>query len=144
MNNIKDYGNDFWERFFEFVVPDESTLSRQEVQSELQKLGIDVRPAWDRIQRALDHPKEAERARSKLESARRKRPSALAKIRDHQVPSIPDIRDVKKWIEDRLGAPTKTAYCRKLERVSDEDLKTLLEDWSLLEEFSKDSTNVEP
>ena len=142
--SFEHFDSDLCDKLFDFICPDESRMSAKEIDAELQRLGIDVRPAWEKIQMALARSEQAERARSELESAKKRRPFALAKLRDHQVPSIPDIREVKKWIEDRLSTPTKAAYCRKLERASDEDLKTLLEDWSLLQEFSKDSNNVEP
>lgn len=144
MSNIKDYDNEVWEKFLEFVVPDERTLSRKEVQSELQQLGIDLRPAWEKIQMALADSKQAERARCELESAKKRRRSVLDKLKNLQLKSTPNIREeLQKLIEDRFNTSKAATFYRKLESVSDEDLKSLLEDWSLLEEFSKDSNNVE-
>jgi hypothetical protein len=145
MKNIEDYDEHVWERLFEFVFPDEKKLSRKEVQSELQKRGVDIRPAWDKIQMALNYSKETERARKKLESAKKRRPSIVAKLKSIQAPYLPDFREqIKQLLKERFTGPQKAAYFRKLESASDEDLKTLLEDFSFLEEFSKDSNNVEP
>jgi hypothetical protein len=142
--SFEHFNNDLCEKLFDFIYPDESSMSDKEVGAELRRLGIDVRPAWDKIQMALDRSKQAERARKELESARRKRPSNLAKLKGLQIPSIPNIREeMHKWVEERFAGPDKAAYCRRLEGVSDKDLKTLIEDLSLLEEFSKDSNNVE-
>lgn len=142
---FEHFSNDLWDKLFDFIHPDESSMSDKEVEAELQRLEIDIRPAWNKIQMALNQEKEAERARTELESAKRKRPSILGRLKSVQIPSLPDIREqIQKLAEERLAAPEKAAYCRKLESSSDEDLRTLLEDLSLLEEFSKDSNNVEP
>lgn len=142
---FEDFNNDLCDKLFDFIYPDESSLSDKEVDAELQRLRIDVRPTWDKIQMALHHRKEMECARIKLESAKKKRPSILAKLKSIQTPYLPDIREqIKQLLEERFTGPRKAAYFRKLESASDEDLKTLLEDFSLLEEFSKDSNNVEP
>ncbi len=145
MKNIEDYDNHFWKSFLKFVFPDERTLSHKEVQSELQKLGIDVRPAWDKVQIALNHCKETERARTELKSAKKKRSSFLAKLNNVQFPSFPDNREgILKFIQERFTGPEQAVYCRKLDTAaSDEDLKTLLEDILLLDKLSKDSDDVE-
>ncbi len=145
MKNIEDYDDIMWENLFEFVFPDEKNLSRKEVQSELLKLDIDIRPAWDKIQMALEYSKEAERARKDLEFAKRKRTTTLAKFKNIQVPSIQSIRgQIIKLIQVRLTDPQKLVYCRKLESAaSDNDLKALLEDLLRLDELSKDSDDVE-
>jgi len=146
MKNIEDYDNHLWESLLKFVFPDENTLSRKEVQAELQKRGIDVRPAWDKIQMALNYSKETERARTKLECAKKKRPSILARANSVQVPFVPNVREqILKFIQERFTQPQQEIYCRKLESAaSDEDLKTLVKDILRLDEFSKDSNNVEP
>ena len=142
---FEDFNNDLCDKLFDFIYPDESSLSDKEVDAELQRLGIDIRPAWDKIQMALNYYKETERARKKLESAKKRRPSIVAKLKNIQAPYLPDIREqIKQLLEERFTGPQKAAYFRKLESASDEDLKTLLEDFYLLEEFSKDSNNVEP
>ena len=144
MKNIEDYDEHVWERLFEFVFPDDKKLSRKEVQVELQKRGIDIRSAWDKIQMALEYSKEIECARVALESAKEKRSSILAKLKSVQIPSLPDIREeILKLIQERFAEPEQAVYCRKLETAaSDEDLKTLLEDILRLDELSKDSDDV--
>jgi len=142
--SFEHFDSDLCDKLFDFIYPDVSSMTDKEVEAELHRLKIDIRPAWDKVQMALEHSKEAERARKDLESAKKKRPSTLAKLKSHKLPSIPIIREeMQKWIEDHFAGSEKAAYCRKLEGASDEDLKTLLEDLFLLEEFSKDSNDVE-
>jgi len=142
---FEHFNNDLCDKLFDFIYPDESSMSDKEVEAELQRLGIDVRPAWDKIQMALHYCKETERARTELMSARKKRPSILAKLNNIQFPSLPDIREeILKLIHERFTEPERAVYCRKLETsASDEDLKNLLEDILLLDELSKDSDDVE-
>ena len=77
--------------------------------------------------------------------AKSKRLSNLAKLKNLQIPHIPNIREeIQKLIEKRFPGPECKVYCRKLETAaSDENLKTLLEDILRLDELSKDSDNVE-
>jgi hypothetical protein len=143
--SFEDFNNDLCDKLFDFIYPDESSLSDKEVDAELQRLGIDVRPAWDKIQMALHHRKETENARIKLKSAKKKRPSIIAKLNNVQFPSLPYNREeILKLIQEKFTKPEQAIYCRKLETAaSDEDLKSLLEDILLLDELSKDSDDVE-
>lgn len=141
---FEDFNNDLCDKLFDFIYPDESSLSDKEVDAELQRLGIDIRPAWDKIQMALHHRKETESARTKLKSATKKRLSILTKLNNVQFPSIPCNREeIIKFIQKRFTQPDQAIYCRKLETAaSDEDLKSLLEDILRLDELSKDSDDV--
>ena len=57
-----------WRKLLAFLLPDESDMTRQEVEAELQHLGVDTRPGLAKIQRAL---KQAE-ARREAPGARRR------------------------------------------------------------------------
>ncbi len=145
MKNIEDYDDRVWERLLEFVFPNEKKLSRKEVQSELQKLSIDVRPALEKIQIALQNSQKTACAKANLESAKKKRPSYLAKLNNIKIPTFSDFQEKIEIIKERFAGLKPTVYYRKLESSeSEEDIKTLLEDISRLEEFSKDSNDVEP
>ncbi|MBC8469822.1 MAG: hypothetical protein H8D56_10150 [Planctomycetes bacterium] len=141
---FEDFNNDLCDKLFDFIYPDESNLSDKEVDAEIQRLGIDVRPAWDKIQMALHHHKETENARTKLKYATKKRRSILAKLKNVQSPYLPRNREeILKFIQKRFMQPEQAIYCRKLETAaSDEDLKSILEDILRLDELSKDSDDV--
>ena len=142
--SFEHFDSDLCDKLFDFIYPDESSMSDKEVEAELQRLKIDIRPAWDKVQMALSQSQDAAEAKKHLEYAKKKRPYTLAKLKSIKLPSFPSVREeIQRRIEDHFTGPEKAAYCRRLEGASDEDIKTLIEDLFLLEEFSKDSNDVE-
>ena len=146
MRNVSDFDDRVWDRFFDFLFPDEGNLTRQQVQLELGQQGIDMRRSQARLASVLRHACESQDARAALEYARKRRPSLVTKFTGIEVPSGPNIREaLKKMIAERFTGPQQAVYARKLETAaSDDDLRSLLEDVSRLESFSKDSENDKP
>jgi len=145
MKNINEYDDRVWSRFFDFVFPDERDLTREQVQADLRDSGVDMRPALSKLQRVLRRARESQDARAALESARKSRPSIVAKLMGLDVPPGPVIREkLKDMIRNRLTGPQQAVYARKLEdAASDEDLKSLLEDLSRLEALSEGAEDGE-
>lgn len=124
-----------WERFFEFIMPptsDDAPIA--DVEAELTRRGIDTKPAFAKVKRAL----AAVRARAELEAARAKRPGLVEQISSIVAPPIESVREnVRKKIE-RLTAPQQAAYYRKLEgAASDDDLRSLLDDLRRLDAMTE-------
>ena len=88
---------------------------------------------------------QSEDARTVLESARKSRPSVVARLMKLELPSGPVIREkLKEMIRNRLAGHQQAVYARKLEdAASDEDLRSLLEDLSRLEALSEGEEDVE-
>lgn len=139
--NLRRYSDEVWDRFFDFVFPCEDSLSRQEVQAELQRRRIDVRPALSRVKEAL----EARRARETLAAARETRLGLTARVSGlaapiGDVPSPgPELRASLQQIISQLSGNEQAAYYHKLEKAaSDQDLKSLLDDLHRLDLLNKD------
>lgn len=145
MKTISEYDDRVWSRFFDFVFPDEQELAREQVQAELRDSGVDMRPTLAKLQGMLRNIRESEDARAALESARKSRPSVVARLMGFKVPSGPVIREkLKDMIRNRLTGHQQAVYARKLEdAASDEDLRSLLEDLSRLEALSEDGEDGE-
>jgi len=142
-DNFKHFDANLCEKLFDFIYPDEENMTRKEVQAELQCLKIDMRPAIEKLNMALNFCNEKQKARAKFKNAREIRLSLLEKLKQIEVRNLPAQRNVlQDMIAQLLNAPLKAAYSRKLEEAaSEQDLKTLLEDILLLESLDQDSEN---
>ncbi len=140
MKSIGEYDERVWSQFFDFIFPDEQELTREQVQTELRDSGIDMRPALSKLQGMLQKSREAEAGRAALESARKSRPSVVARLMGLEVPSGSEIRQkLQEMIQSRLTGPQQAVYARKLEdAASDDDLRSLLEDIARLDALSGD------
>ena len=135
MSELRRFDDRVWDRFFEFVYHCELQQSREEVQNELRRLQIDVRPAINAVLQAV----ESMKARIQLAAARHERASVGARIAK-VIPSTPDaMRDnLRQLVAQRFGTSETAAYWYKLEKeASDDDLKSLLDDFHLLGELSE-------
>ena len=142
MADLKRYENSVWDRFFTFAFPEDELATRQQVQSELQRLGLDVRKAVSRVQLAL----QAKEARADLEAARSKRAGLTEKIKNAIVPLAGGLRErLQGIIGQQLHGAAQAAYFRKLEHAAtDDDLQSLLEDLHRLEQLDKDEDDGKP
>src|ERR1035437_5297488 len=66
MKNPERFDDRTWRRLFAFLVPEEKNMTRQEVEAELQHLGIDTRPGFAKIQQALKRISATREARAAL------------------------------------------------------------------------------
>ncbi|MGD0769924.1 MAG: hypothetical protein ABSB42_17200 [Tepidisphaeraceae bacterium] len=137
--NLRQYSDEVWDRFFDFVFPCDEKLTRQEVQAELQRQGIDARPAIARVREAL----EARRAREALTFARESRSDLLTKAKNVSAPVGQALRETLRQIISRLSGSEQAAYFHKLERAaSEDDMQSLLEDLHRLDAISKDGQDA--
>jgi len=144
MTNHDKYDNRAWEGLFEFIFPDEETMTRKELQSGLKEFGVDIRPAQVKLQLTLDAALEAKKAREQLEKAKRERPSIVKKLTDIELPSFSEVRNKIEEIRRYLPGQMQTVYFRKLEDVaSEKDLQALLEDISRLQKHLEDTDGIE-
>lgn len=141
MNDLSQFDESVWDRFFDFVEPAESAMTHAEVQEELQRLGIDVTRAVSKVRNAL----EAVNARSLLQEARTKRAKLTARLNEIVAPVESTFRKrVQQLIRKKFEGTLQAAYFRKLESAaSDADLQSLLEDMYRLELFSDESEEIE-
>ena len=126
MSDSNQHTDAVWDRFFDFVGEPVTTLSRQEVQSQLSDHGIDVAPAISRVQRAV----ATARARESLQTAAATRISLLEKLSSVVSPQLEGLKEqLNEVINGRLSGSLQAAYFRKLNEAADEeDLQRLLED----------------
>lgn len=138
---LKHFDVNLCKMLFDFVYPDEGEMTRREVQAELQRLNIDMRPTIEKLYMALDFCDQKQKAQAELKIAKEKRPVLMDKLKQIKLPSFLSLRDeIQNRITQHLSTPQQAAYFRKLEEVaSEQDLKTLLEDILLLESLNKDS-----
>jgi len=133
------------DKLLNFIYPDESNMTDEEIQAELQRLKIDMRPAIEILNMALNFRNEKQKAQAKYKTAREKRLSLLEKFKQIKIPNLPVQRNIlQEMIAQLLNAPLKATYSRKLEEAaSEQDLQSLLEDILRLESLDRDSKNEE-
>ena len=130
------------DKLLSFIYPDESNMTDEEVQAEILRLKIDMKPAIDKINMALNFYNQSQKAKEELRIAREKRPSLIDKIKKIKLPSFQCLREEIQNRTQHLNYSLQSTYFRKLEEAaSEQDLKTLLEDILLLESLNKDSKN---
>lgn len=121
-------------RFLHDPCEDEDA-SREHIQAELRKAGINT-PA---VSKAVRERIEQARARQQLAAARAKREAWLARIA--QLPTVAAagaarVRErVKDLLEAQLGTAQATVHFRKFEEANDDDLQSLLDDLTLLDQI---------
>jgi len=131
------------DKLLNFIYPDESNMTDEEIQAELQRLKIDMKPAIEKLNMALNFCNEKQKAQAKYKTAREKRLTLLEKFRQLKMPSFPDMQNgLQQIITQHLDPSPQLVYYRKLEEAaSEQDLKTLLEDILLLKSLEQDSEN---
>ncbi len=142
MADLTKFPDPIWDRFFGFVFPDDEPATREEVQQELQRLGLDVKRAVARMQLAL----QATQARADLEAARAERPRLMERIKQVVAPVAGGLREhLQSLIGQKLQGSVQAAYFRKLEHAAtDDDLQSLLEDIYRLEALQEGTDDAKP
>lgn len=133
MRKLDQFDDRVWDLFFDFVTPDVEQMSLSEVDAELQRAGIDIRPALARVTQAL----EARRAREQLARAKAERLSVIERLAETVLGPIDNARvRLESMIAARVPVAQRAVYLRKLEKVAtDADVQSLLEDLARLEEL---------
>ena len=139
MSDLKKFTDPVWDRFFDFAFPCDEPMTRLEVQDELRRLGIDVKPAINKVHQAL----KSARAQTELGAAKARRSTIMEKMKQIVAPTVEGLRDnLRALISTRFQGTTQAAYFRKLESAASEpDLQSLFEDIHKLEAFSDESND---
>lgn len=146
MADLKRHPDPAWERFFEFLFPcavdSEERLTREEVQADLRRLGVDVTKAASRVQQAV----LAAKGKAELANARAKRLGVMRGFNQVVVPSESNLRTrLKDIISGKFAGTEQALYFRKLETAAtDEDLQSLLEDIHRLDAISEVEDGGDP
>jgi len=124
------------DKLLSFIYPDESNMTYEEVQAELQRLKINTTASMDKIALALRKAAEKKEAQESLAVAKLKRQKMLEKLKNI-IPTISGGREeLRQWITEHFTGSQQAVFCRKLEETSDEDLKSLAEDIIRIEELN--------
>ena len=112
-------------------------LQANEIRTELKRCGIDTNRLKKRFNEALAQAQ----GRALLSAARSKRESFLTLLggaRD-KLPSIKDAREQVREIVDKIYGtdPQAAVVWRKFEEATDDDLRTMLEDLTLMDEIDR-------
>lgn len=137
MSDMNRYSTEMWDDFFAFLVPSDEGVSREEVQDDLRRLGIDLGRSLSRVRDAL----ECKNARRALDEARLRRHSVVERLKSIQ--AAPD-NQLRERIQAMLGGwsdkPQSAVLFRKLEKASTEqDLRSLYDDLCRLKSLSEDT-----
>lgn len=142
MSDLQRHDNRVWDFFFDLLYSCDETISDPEVDADLQRAGIDMRPAVSRLQRMIEQKK----ARARFTQARDLRTSMIDKVRDVVAPHVQNLRDgVSELIDRVFTGPELIAHHHKLEKAAtDEDLQSLMDDLSRLAALRENRDKDEP
>ena len=131
MNNDFLHNYPVWDRLFELLYPCDENLTDEQVDAEIARLGIDMKPAYRRLHKMI----EAQRAKAQFVLAKEQRATIAERIRDVVAPRLDDLhKRVSDFVGKMKGDDAQLAYFHKLERAaSEEDLQSLLDDLEKLE-----------
>lgn len=131
MNNDSLHNYPVWDRLLELLYPCDENLTGEEVDAEIARLGIDMKPAFRRLHKII----EAQRAKAQFAVAKELRTTIGERIRDVVAPKFDDLRKrVSEFVGKMKGDKTQLAYFHKLEKAAtEEDLQSLLDDLEKLE-----------
>jgi enoyl-CoA hydratase/carnithine racemase len=125
MNDQLRYKYPVWDRLFLLLFPCDESVTDEEVDADLKRLGVDMRPAFQRLHKLV----ETQRARALFATAKQTRTSIGERVRDVVAPKIEDLRTGVKNLIGHLGSKDQLAYFHKLEgAATEEDLQSLLDD----------------
>jgi hypothetical protein len=128
-----------WDKLFDLLYPCDEQLTDEEAHAELERLGIDMEPAFQRLHKMM----EVQRARVKMASAKEQRATFADRLRDVVAPKVDDLRNgIQKLIEKLPTEQAQLAFHKLEGAASEEDLQSLFDDLERLkamEEFGHDS-----
>lgn len=129
MSEPKRYSTQVWDRLFEMIYACDESLSDAEIDADLQRERIDVRPAIRHVQQLIEHSK----ARERLAKAPGARLSLMDKLTGIVAPQVENLRDGIRQFIDRFPAQAQVAHYQRLEKASsEEELQTLMDDLTKL------------
>ncbi|MCC7333851.1 MAG: hypothetical protein IT422_02070 [Pirellulaceae bacterium] len=120
-----------WDHLFTLLYPCDESVTNEEVKEDLARLGIDMKPAFQRLHKMI----EVQRAKAQFASAKAKRATIGESIHGVVAPRFDDLRQrVNDFVGKMKGDEAQLAYFHKLESAaSEEDLQSLLDDLEKLE-----------
>jgi DNA-binding transcriptional MerR regulator len=121
--------------------PETDDLPQKEIVSELRAAGVDIERLKKRYETVLA---EAE-GRAVLAKARMRRQlfaDRLTELRE-RLPEFGDVRtQIRDFVQEVFGTRPEAAVAwRNFEEATDEDLRTMLEDLTLLDELERDDSS---
>ena len=145
MGDVLGHGTEVWDRLFDLLYAEDDTDSDDDVKAELESLGIDMRPAYQRFHQMIEQHK----ARSALANAREAYSFILEEIKSIAAPHVENIQAGIEQLIARISAgQEQVAHFQRLKAAtSQEDLQSLLDDLTKLaairENAKKDETKAE-
>ena len=135
MSDLQAYDDWVWDRLFDVLFACDESVTDDVVDAELQDAGIDMKPAFRRLNELI----EQKTAREQLARAHEIRASMMEKLRDIIGPKVSDLRSgVRDFIDRAFSGPEQVAHYNKLETAAtDEDLQSLLDDLTKLAELRR-------
>lgn len=135
-SKLDRFDDSVWDRFLDANFEPVETMSREEVQAELKKRGLDVSAAISRVKAAVSRA----RAKAELADARERRQSVVEGLTNMVTNTTANLRNqIQNMIDGRLQGSFQAAYFRKLEKAAGEDdLQGLLDDIKRLESLAGD------
>jgi hypothetical protein len=124
--------------------PDIDDLSQKEIRSRLSAAGVNMELVKKRYETVLAQAA----GRALLAGARTQRQSFMARMVElrERLPHVGDVREqIRGFVQDVFGDRAKAAVAwRNFEHATETDLRTMLEDLTLLDELEKDDTPPPP
>lgn len=124
--------------------PDSEDLSQKEIRSQLSAAGVNMDVVKKRYETVLSQAA----GRAVLAGARTQRRSFMARVVElrEQLSQAGNVREqVREFVQDVFGGRTEAAVAwRNFEHATDADLRTMLEDLTLLDELEKDDASSPP
>lgn len=120
--------------------PETDELPQNEIRSRLKAAGVNM----DNVKKRYDGLLAQAEGRAVLGAARGQRQSFMARmvdLREH-LPTSGDVREqVRQFVQEVFGGRAEAAVAwRNFEHATDADLRSMLEDLTLLDELEKDDT----
>ena len=136
MSEPRRYSTQVWDSLFEMLYACDESLSDAEIDADLQRERIDVRPALRHVQQLI----EQANARDQLSRAAETRLSMIDKLRGIVTPQVENLRaGIKGLIDRAFPESAQVAHYQKLEKAaSEEDLRSLLDDLTKLAALRQD------
>ena len=121
--------------------PETDDLSQKEIVSELHAAGVNL----ERLKKRYETVLAEAGGRAVLAKARGRRQlfaDRLIKLRA-RLPEVSDVRtQIREFVQEVFGnRPEAAVAWRNFESATDEDLRTMLEDLTLLDELEKDDSS---
>jgi hypothetical protein len=135
MSDLHAHSQKVWDRLFDLLYTCEEAITDAEVDADLKQAGIDMRPAFRRLNEMIEQKK----ARLQFVQARQVRASMMDKLRDVVGPTVTDLRSgVREFINRVFSGSEQVAHFHKLDQAAtDEDLRSLMDDLTKLSELRR-------